>query len=325
MDAFHAMVLGVVQGLTEFLPISSSAHLRITAAGAGWDDPGAAFTAVIQIGTELAVLLYFRHDIARILRAWFGSLRPGAPPAAPPVPPTTARDPDRSAAGEGTAAPPVAVVPPVAGGARPTIAARFAALDTDARMGWLIIIGTIPIGVLGILLQDTIKTAFRDMHLIAATLIVFGLLLGLADRVARNERTLERLTARHGLLYGLAQSLALIPGVSRSGGTITAGLLLGYRREAAARYAFLLAVPAVLASGLYELKDIGGANTPDWGPTILATVISFFVGYAVIAWLMRWISTRSFAPFVIYRVVLGVVLLVLIAAGAIDPNAAAEI
>ncbi|MCK9247562.1 MAG: undecaprenyl-diphosphate phosphatase [Solirubrobacteraceae bacterium] len=318
MDAFHAMVLGVVQGLTEFLPISSSAHLRITAAGAGWDDPGAAFTAVIQIGTELAVLLYFRHDIARILRAWAGSLRPGAAATGAAVPSATG---GRSTAGDGSGP----AAPPGVAAGRTTIAARFAALDADARMGWLIIIGTIPIGVLGILLQDTIKTAFRDMHLIAATLIVFGLLLGLADRVARNERVLERLTARDGLLYGLAQSLALIPGVSRSGGTITAGLLLGYRREAAARYAFLLAIPAVLASGLYELKDIGGSNAPDWGPTILATVISFVVGYAVIAWLMRWISTRSFAPFVVYRVVLGVVLLVLIAAGAIDPNAAAEI
>ncbi|WP_320672822.1 undecaprenyl-diphosphate phosphatase [Patulibacter defluvii] len=284
MDAFQAMVLGVVQGLTEFLPISSSAHLRITAGIAGWDDPGAAFTAVIQIGTELAVLLYFRHDIARILRAWWGSLRGGV------------------------------------GGVRE----RWA-VDPDARMGWLIIIGTIPIGLLGILLQDSIKTAFRDLHLIAATLIVFGLLLGLADRVARNRRTLDELTPRDGLLYGLAQSLALIPGVSRSGGTITAGLLLGYRREAAARYAFLLAVPAVLASGLYELKDIGGENSPSWGPTILATIISFAIGFVVIAWLMRFISTRSFRPFVIYRVALGLLLLLLIATGAVDPNAAASI
>ncbi len=281
MDALQAVIYGLVQGLTEFLPISSSAHLRITAGIAGWDDPGAAFTAVIQIGTELAVLLYFRHDIARILSAWWRSL------------------------------------PEVLG-------RRGWPADVDARMGWLIIIGTIPIGLLGILLQDTIKTAFRDLHLIAATLIVFGLLLGWADRVATNRRTLEDLTPRHGLLYGFAQALALIPGVSRSGGTITAGLLLGYRREAAARYAFLLAVPAVLASGLYELKDIGGEHV-SWGPTILATVISFLVGFAVVAWLMRFISTHSFRPFVIYRVALGILLLILIAAGAVDPNAASSI
>ncbi|MDX8151578.1 undecaprenyl-diphosphate phosphatase [Patulibacter brassicae] len=281
MDALQAVIYGLVQGLTEFLPISSSAHLRITAGIAGWDDPGAAFTAVIQIGTELAVLLYFRHDIARILVAWWRSL-----PA--------------------------------------VLARRGWPADTDARMGWLIIIGTIPIGLLGILLQDTIKTAFRDLHLIAATLIVFGLLLGWADRVATNRRTLEDLTPRHGLLYGFAQALALVPGVSRSGGTITAGLLLGYRREAAARYAFLLAVPAVLASGLYELKDIGGEHV-SWGPTILATVISFLVGFAVVAWLMRFISTHSFRPFVIYRVALGILLLILIAAGAVDPNAASSI
>ncbi|EHN11122.1 Undecaprenyl-diphosphatase [Patulibacter medicamentivorans] len=284
MDAFQAVVYGLVQGLTEFLPVSSSAHLRITAGISGWEDPGAAFTAVIQIGTELAVLLYFRYDIARILSAWGRSLRGGA------------------------------------AGIR-----RDWATDTDARMGWLIIIGTIPIGLLGILLQDSIKTAFRDLHLIAATLIVFGLLLGFADIVARNRRPLDELTPRDGLLYGFAQALALIPGVSRSGGTITAGLLLGYKREAAARYAFLLAVPAVLASGLYELKDIGGANTPSWGPTILAAVISFAVGFSVIAWLMRFITTRSFAPFVVYRVALGILLLVLIATGAVDPNAASSI
>lgn len=275
MTWFESLVLGVVQGLTEFLPISSSAHLRITAALAGWEDPGAAFTAVIQIGTELAVVLYFRRDIVAIVTTWARSLR----------------DP----------------------------ALRS---DPNARMGWLIIVGSVPIVLLGLLLQDQIKTVFRDLHLVAATLIVFGIVLGIADRIARNERTLEQLTTRHGVLYGLAQALALIPGVSRSGGTISAGLLLGYRREAAARYAFLLALPAVFGSGLYELKDIGGANSPAWGPTALATVVSFLVGYAVIAWLMRFITTRSFMPFVAYRIALGILLLALIALGAIDPNAA---
>lgn len=271
---FEALVLGVVQGLTEFLPISSSAHLRITAAFADWGDPGAAYTAVIQIGTETAVLLYFRHHIVRIINRWWKSLRD-----------------------------------------------KEVRSDPDARMGWLIIIGTIPIGVLGLLFQDQIKDSFRDLRLIALTLIVFGLVLGVADRIGAKQRELDDITVKHGLLYGLAQSLALIPGVSRSGGTTTGGLLLGYKRKAAAEYAFLLAVPAVFASGIYELKDIGGDHAPSWGPTIFSAIIAFAVGYAVIAWLMRFITTRSFVPFVIYRVALGVLLLILVFSGALDAKA----
>jgi undecaprenyl-diphosphatase len=272
---FEALVLGLIQGLTEFLPISSSAHLRITAAFAGWDDPGAAFTAVTQLGTETAVIIYFRKKIGRLLTAWFRSLRR----------PSTWRD------------------------------------DPDSRMAWLVVIGTIPIAVLGLLFEDDIEHAFRDLRLIATTLIVFGILLGIADYIGRKERDLDHLTVPHGLAFGFAQALALIPGVSRSGGTITAGRLLGYKRAEAAEYAFLLAVPAVFASGLYQLTDIGGDDAPAWGPTIVATIVAFGVGYLVISWLMRYISTNSFMPFVVYRIALGVLLVVLVATGALAPDA----
>ncbi|MGK5530533.1 undecaprenyl-diphosphate phosphatase [Streptomyces sp. URMC 129] len=291
MSWFESLVLGLVQGLTEFLPISSSAHLRLTAVAFGWEDPGAAFTAVCQIGTEAAVIIYFRKDIARIVSAWFRSL-------------TDARV--RS--------------------------------EPDARMGWLVIVGSIPIGVLGVTLKDSIEGPFRDLRLIAVNLIVLGIILGVADRLAardatggrhravKERKTLEQLSVRDGLLYGLCQAMALVPGVSRSGATITGGLFLGYRREAAARYSFLLAIPAVLASGLYELTEIGGEGTHvSWGPTILATVVAFFVGYAIIAWFMKFISTRSFMPFVWYRIVVGVVLLALVLAGAVEPDAGEEI
>lgn len=271
---FEAVVLGLVQGLTEFIPVSSSAHLRIVAALAGWHDPGSAFTAVTQIGTELAVLLYFRADIARIVAAWFRSIT------------------DRSARE-----------------------------DPDARMGWLVIIGTIPIVVIGLAFQDQITHAFRDLRLVAAMLIGFGVLLAIADRVGANKRELTDLNVPHGLIYGIAQCFAVIPGVSRSGGTITAGLFLGYTRAAATRYAFLLAVPAVFGSGVYELKDVGGSDSPAWGPTILATVIAFAVGFAVIAWLMRFITTRSYLPFVVYRIALGIVLFILIGTGALGAHA----
>jgi undecaprenyl-diphosphatase len=270
MSWLHAIVYGLVQGLTEFLPISSSAHLRIVAAFAGWDDPGAAFTAVTQLGTESAVLLYFRRDIWNILRTWTLSLF------------------------------------------RPELRGEL-----DARMGWYVILGTLPIGVLGLLFKDPIETTFRSLWLVAATLVVFGLVLGWADATARNAKPLTRLTMRDGLIYGGAQALALIPGVSRSGGTISAGLLLGYRREAAARYSFLLAIPAVLVSGVFELRKIGGGEGVDWGPTLLATIIAFGVGLGVIVFFLRYISTHSFRPFVIYRIALGLLLLGLLSAGAL--------
>ena len=274
MGWIEAVVLGIVQGLTEFLPISSSAHLRIVGELFGWDDPGAAFTAITQIGTEAAVLLFFRHDIARIVVAWFGSL---------------------------------------AGRRRG---------DPDARMGWLIIVGSIPIVVLGLLFQDSIETTLRDLRIVATALIAFSLILYWADRVGSKKRELSDLTVGHGIAFGLAQAMALIPGVSRSGGTITMGLFLGYSRSAAARYSFLLAVPAVLGSGFFQAYealtgDVAGEGV-SWGPTILATVIAFGVGLTVIAWLLRYLDRGSFTPFVVYRVLIGVLVLVLVQTGVIS-------
>jgi undecaprenyl-diphosphatase len=272
MGWFEAIVLGIVQGLTEFLPISSSAHLRLVGEAFGWDDPGAAFTAITQIGTEAAVLLYFRHDIARIIGAWVSSLF---------------RSERRG--------------------------------DPDARMGWLIIVGSIPIVVLGLLFQDQIETTLRDLRIVATALIVFSLILYWADRVGAKKRELGDLTVPHGIIYGLAQAMALIPGVSRSGGTITAGLFLGYTRSAAARYSVLLAIPAVLGSGFFQAYealtgDVEGAGVA-WGPTILATVLAFGVGLAVIAWLLRYLAHGSFVPFVVYRIALGVLVLALVQTG----------
>jgi len=265
---FEAIVLGVVQGLTEFLPISSSAHLLIISQLFGWEDPGAAFTAVSQIGTEAAVIIYFRRDIWRIITTWVRSLY------------------------------------------TPELRSAL-----DARMGWYVIVGTIPIGFFGFVFKDQIDTVARNLWLVASTLIIFGILLGLADRLGRKVKTLENLRFGDGILYGLGQALALIPGVSRSGATITTGLTLGYNREAATRYAFLLAIPAVLASGFFEALDIGSEANVSWGPTILATVIAFVVGYLVIAWLIRYISTNSYLPFVVYRICLGLLVFVLLFAG----------
>ncbi|MDI3418355.1 undecaprenyl-diphosphate phosphatase [Streptomyces luteolus] len=285
MSWFESFILGLVQGLTEFLPISSSAHLRLTAAFAGWHDPGAAFTAITQIGTETAVLIYFRKDIVRIVSAWFRSLT------------------DKEMRG-----------------------------DHDAQMGWLVIVGSIPIGVLGLTLKEQIEGPFRDLRLIATMLIVVGIVIGIADRVAardeaggrhratRERKTLRELGVRDGLIFGVCQAMALIPGVSRSGATISGGLFMGYTREAAARYSFLLAIPAVLASGAYELKDAGEGHV-SWGPTIFATIIAFIVGYAVIAWFMKFITTKSFMPFVYYRVVLGIALFILVGMGVLSPHA----
>uniref|UniRef100_UPI0006EB815E undecaprenyl-diphosphate phosphatase n=1 Tax=Streptomyces torulosus TaxID=68276 RepID=UPI0006EB815E len=199
MSWFESLILGLVQGLTEFLPISSSAHLRLTAAFSGWEDPGAAFTAITQIGTEAAVLIYFRKDIVNIISAWSRSLF------------------NKEMRG-----------------------------DRDAQMGWLVIVGSIPIGVLGVTLKDQIEGPFRDLRITATMLIVMGIVLGVADRLHRaikERKTLDQLSVKDGLIFGLCQAMALIPGVSRSGATISGGLLMGYKREAAARYSFLLAIP----------------------------------------------------------------------------------
>jgi undecaprenyl-diphosphatase len=269
VDLFRAVVLGVLQGLTEFLPISSSAHLRIFPDLFGWGDPGAAFTAVVQIGTELAVLLYFRKDIWRIASAWIRSLY------------------DPSWRGH-----------------------------QDSRMGWYIIVGSLPIVALGITLKDVIENDFRSLWIIGTTLIVLGIVLGIADRLGAQRRKIGDMSLQHAVLLGCAQALALIPGVSRSGATISMGRFLGYEREAATRFAFLLAIPAVIGAGLYELPEIpGGENAYGVLPTLVATVVSFVVGYAAIAWLLRWVTTRSYLPFVIYRIGLGTVVLVLVANG----------
>lgn len=275
----EAAILGILQGLTEFLPISSSAHLRIAGAflpsGA---DPGAAFTAVTQIGTEAAVLLYFRKDIWRISTAWLSS-----------------------------------VTAPITG--RP-----FTGDRADVRLAWLVAIGTLPIAILGLAFQDAIEGALRNLYITATMLILFALVLGAADRWGPKRLALDRLSWRDGILFGFAQAMALVPGVSRSGGTISAGLLLGYTREAAARYSFLLAIPAVLASGFYQLyKGWGEFGPLGPGPTALATVISFFIGYGVIVVFLRIVSTRSYMPFVYYRIFAGAGLLLLLWFGIIPP------
>lgn len=271
MSWFEAIVLGIVQGLTEFLPVSSSAHLLILSQLFGWEDPGAAFTAVTQIGTEMAVIIYFRREIGEILRAWFGSIR--------------------------------------------NADLRH---EPAARMGWLVLIGTIPIAVLGFVFKDQIETLARNLWITATMLIVFGVILGVADALGARVKTERDITVRDGVLFGFAQALALIPGVSRSGATISAGLGMGYTRGAAARYAFLLAVPAVLASGLFEARKIGDEANVAWGPTIVATVIAFTVGFAVIAWLMRWLTTKTYLPFVLYRVALGLLVYALLAVGVLS-------
>jgi undecaprenyl-diphosphatase len=271
LDFLKAVVLGLIQGLTEFLPISSSAHLRIFPEWFGWGDPGAAFTAVIQIGTELAVLIYFRHDIWRIGSTWLRSLF------------------------------------------KPEYRGHL-----DARMGWYVIIGSLPIVILGVLLKDIIERDLRNLWITATALIVLGIVLGVADRFSSRQRDLRELGLRDALLLGLAQAAALVPGVSRSGATISMGLFLGMGREAATRFAFLLAIPAVVGAGVFELKEIPhGHNDYGWGPTLVATVVSFVVGYAAIAWLLRYVSTRSYMPFVIYRIALGLLTLGLLWGGVI--------
>ena len=273
----EAIFLGIIQGLTEFLPVSSSAHIRIfgeflpSAA-----DPGATFTAIMQIGTEIAVLIYFRADIARLISAslrWL--IRRGE----------------------------------LVGSER-----------SDARLSALILLGSLPIFFLGYFGQEYIRQNFRSLYLIAATLIIFGLLLGVIDHYGKKIKDLDALGARDGIAYGIAQSLALIPGVSRSGATIAMGRALGYKREAALRYSFLLAIPAVLGSGAFELFNSLSKplNSFSLGETFVATLTAFTVGYLVISWLMKSVQTKSFMPFVIYRLLLGTLLLILLSTGAIS-------
>ncbi len=295
MSTWEAIVLGLVQGLTEFLPVSSSAHLRIVGELIGAGDPGAAFTAITQIGTETAVLPYFRRDIKRILLAWWRAVRGDLG--------TDLRSRLGSPAGE-----------PV---------------DTDARMAWFIALGSVPIVVLGLAFQDAIETPFRNLWLIALTLAGFALVLGWADHRGAKQRVQTQLTPRHAVLFGFAQALALVPGVSRSGGTITGGLLMGYTREAAARYSFLLAIPAVFGSGVFQLvksvDEFGTAGTPGLGPTVLATIVAFAVGYVVIIAFLKIVSTYSYRPFVIYRLALAALVVVLLLTGVLEPTAGAPV
>lgn len=271
MSFVEAVVLGIVQGLTEFLPVSSSGHLRIVPALLGWDDPGAAFTAVTQLGTVLAVVIYFRRDLWRIAMAWLRSLR----------------DPEL----------------------RGTL---------DVRLGWYLILATIPISVFGLAFREQIETGARNLWLVATTLVVLGVVLYVAERVGRRTKGIEDVDTRSAVIVGLAQALALVPGVSRSGATISAGLFLDFDRESAARFSFLLSIPAVVLSGLATAPDVAAGDGPGLASAIVATVLAFVVGYAAIAWLLRYLTRHPTTVFVAYRVVLGLLLFGLLAGGAVD-------
>jgi undecaprenyl-diphosphatase len=265
MNFINAVILGLVQGLTEFLPISSSAHLQLatTLLNIQMSKPAlTAFIATIQLGTELAVLIYFAKDIWTILKGWFKT--------------------------------------------------GFRRQKTkEAKLGWFVIIGSIPVVVVGLAFKDFIENQLRSLQIAAFMLIIFGIVLLVADRVGAKRKTIDQLDTKSALWFGIGQMLAVIPGVSRSGGTISAGLFLGFSRQAAARYSFLLAVPAVLASGLYEFaksyKDLASGTLVETG---VATLVSFVVGYAVIAGLLRYLNRGSFLPFVLWRVGVGVAILV---------------
>ncbi|MFC0004424.1 undecaprenyl-diphosphate phosphatase [Micromonospora siamensis] len=276
MTWIEAIVLGIVQGLTEFLPVSSSGHLRITSAIFFGRDAGASFTAVTQLGTEAAVLIYFFKDIWRIVRTWCLGLV------------------DKSVRS-----------------------------SLDYRMGWYVIVGTIPIGILGLLFKDQIRTAGRNLYLISFTLIFFALVLAFAEYWGRQTRTLENFRMRDGVAMGLGQAMALIPGVSRSGGTLTVGLFLNLTRETAARYSFLLAIPAVVISGVFSIPDVfepsaPGTAAPSVAQMIVATAIAFGIGYAAIAWLLRYVAHHTLYLFVLYRVALGTLVLCLLLTGTIS-------
>jgi undecaprenyl-diphosphatase len=271
ISPLQAVVYGIVQGLTEFLPISSTAHLRIVPAFLRWSDPGTAFTAVIQLGTVAAVVLYFWRELLQVSVAWLRGLLD-----------KSGRD------------------------------------SLEYRMGWYLILATIPVGVFGLIFSKQIETGARNLWLIAIALIVMALVLLVAELKGSRSRDEEDITTRDAVVVGSAQALALIPGVSRSGATISAGLFQGLDRVSAARFSFLLSIPAVVASGLFEARKIGGPGAPGMGVTVVATVISFGVGLASIAWLIRYISKHSTFIFIGYRIALGVLLLGLLAGGAIS-------
>jgi undecaprenyl-diphosphatase len=272
---FEALILGLVQGLTEFLPISSSAHVQIAQQLMNFSELSkpqlTAFIATIQLGTELAVVSYFIKDIGRIGSSW---LRWSTKPSSP--------------------------------------------MTSDTKLGWLIIIGTLPVLILGLALRDFIENDVRNLWVIAYTLIGFGVLLGLADFFGKKTKNITELNFSHGVAFGMGQALALVPGVSRSGGTITVGLMLGYTRQAAARYSFLLAIPAVLGSGLFQFfSSVGDLSQDLLVATVVATIVSGVVGLSVIHYLLKYLQKGSFLPFVIWRVGVGVWLLVMLTSGAL--------
>ena len=275
MSFFEALILGLVQGLTEFLPISSSAHVQIAQQLMNLSELSkpqlTAFIATIQLGTELAVVSYFLKDILRIGSSWLGwSIKPRSK------------------------------------------------MTSDTKLGWLIIIGTLPVLILGLAFRDFIENDVRNLWVIAYTLIGFGILLGLADFFGRKTKDTKDLNFSHGMLFGIGQALALVPGVSRSGGTITVGLMLGYTRQAAARYSFLLAIPAVLGSGLFQFfSSVADLSQDLLAATVVATIVSGLVGLSVIHYLLKYLQKGSFLPFVIWRVGVGVWLLVMLTSGAL--------
>jgi undecaprenyl-diphosphatase len=293
MEWLQAVVLGFLQGVTEFLPISSSAHLRIVPELFGWEDPGASFTAVMHLGSVVALILYFAGDIGRITNAWTRSLRN--------------REAMRSDA--------LVPIDGVAGRHR-----RREWDPSDARLGWYVIIGTIPIVIAGVLLDDLVKTEFRSLWIVGTTFVVLGIVLWLADQLGRRDRDLPDLSVRDALIIGIAQVGALIPGASRAGISISMALILGINREAAARFTLLLSIPAVIGAGSYELSGALGENAVlGIGPTALGTLVSFGSAYLTIAWLLRWLQTRTYTPFVLYRVIGGLLILGLLAGGVLTP------
>jgi undecaprenyl-diphosphatase len=270
----EATVLGIVQGLTEFLPISSTGHLRIVPAFAGWEDPGAGFTAIVQLGTTAAVLLYFREDLLRVARAWFASLR----------------DPTRRS-------------------------------ELDARLGWYLILATIPIGLLGLALHNQIESGARSLYLIGSALIVFSFVMLAAEHYGTQLRKLDKIGLGDAVAVGIGQALALVPGVSRSGATISAGLFRGLEREDAARFSFLLSIPAIVLAALFEMRGVvTGKNTTDAsvGAILVSCAFAFVFGYLAIAWLLRFVARHSIGVFAGYRIALGVLVLALTASGAIS-------
>lgn len=272
MTILQSIVYGVVQGLTEFIPVSSTAHLRLVPALMHWTDPGSSFTAVIQLGTVLAVLIYFWKDLSSAFVGWAKSFT----------------------------------------GDKNTV---------EARTGWAVFYATIIIAVVGVGLEKYIEGPFRSLYVIAFSMIVMGVLMFIADNRNDNSRPIDAIQTTDGIKIGLWQCLALIPGMSRSGSSITGALFSGFDRRSAARLSFLMSVPAVTLAGLYEgYKKYKLLSGDMLTPTIVATVISFVVGYACISWLINFLSTKGTKPFVAYRVVLGVLILILCATGTVDPS-----